>query len=317
MKKFLYLFSILFLINACDDGDVAVQDISFESATGAICGNLAFKIKDNEVLIINFKDITKSLINDQTKLKVPILSNIPENSITYRAYSGVPTAANFCGALSPAAPFVIEEWTATGGTIEITSTISKTTSTATTGNTNAETIDGYNQLIILRNVTFKKPNGEQFYEELRFGNLKLDFVKLDFTVFNLQDLEKCTTSGNKNLTAKNGISSLISFDNVTNLIQNTVTTTPRIATISVTNNLYYRVFDNLNLSTYNCALTYAATDTSVKQEWKASTGIVEVTTTQTGAQFIHNVVLKGVKFKQGNSEFYLGDSFKLGEIKTL
>ena len=315
MKKFFYLMSILFLLNACDDGDVAVQDISFESATGAICGSLAYKIKGNEVLIINFKDISKALINDQTKPKEPIVLNITDNSVTYRAYNAVPTAANFCGALPPASPIVVEEWTATGGTIEITSTTSKTTSTATTGNINAETIDGYNQLIILRNITFKKPNGEQFYEELRFGNIKSDFTPLNLT-FNLQDIERCTDSGNNNLTARNGISTLISFNNITNLIQNTVTTTPRVAAISAPNNLYYRVFTNFDVIASKCALTYATTDTSLKQEWKATSGSVEVITTSSGAVFIHKVYLKGVRFQKGNSEFYLGDDFLLGEIST-
>jgi hypothetical protein len=317
MKKFFGLLALLFLINSCDDGDVAVQDISFENATGAICTNLAYKIKGNEVLIINFADIKKAFIDDQTIANKPISLNIADgNSVTYRAYNDVPTASNFCGALPPASPIVVEEWTATGGTIEITSTISKTTSTATTGNTNQETIDGYNQLIILRNVTFKKPNGDQFYEEFRFGTIKPDFTRLNFEIFKQQTIEKCET--NNNLTSKNGITSLISFDNSSGIIQNsaTIVGSPRVATISPTNNLYYRVFDNLNFITYKCATSYLTTDSTLKQEWNATSGTVEVTTESSATNFIHKVRLKGVKFKKGNTEFYLGDDFELGEFET-
>ncbi len=317
MKKLFGLLSLLFLINSCDDGNVAVQDISFENATGAICGNLAYKIKGNEVLIINFADINKAFFDDQTITKKPITLNIADgNSVTYRAYNDVPTASNFCGALPPASPIVVEEWIATGGTIEITSTISKTI-TATSGNTNQETIDGYNQLIILRNVTFKKPNGDQFYEEFRFGTIKKNYSQLNFDLFKVEPIEKCGGII-YNLTSKIGATNLISIDNISELTPNEITPvgSPRIAVISTNTNLYYRVFEGLNLTNYKCKTSYLTTDPTLKQEWKASSGSIEVNTEKIGAIYIHKVSLKSIKLKKGNSEFNLGDDFKLGKIET-
>ncbi len=313
MKKFFGILFLLFLINACDDGDVAVQDISFEDVEGLKCNEngIVYKIKGNEVLILNIPKDSLAFKDDQTIANKPRIYAINSNTtVTYRAYNSVPTGANFCGAIPPATPIVIEEWTAIGGTIEITTTISKTTDETT----KAETITGYNHLVILKNVTFKKPNGEQFYEEFRFGNYKTTITPLSFTVFT-NDIKKCING--TNLTSNNGVISLISFDNNSDLIQSILTNgTPRIATISTANNLYYRVFVGLSQSTdLACTKTFLPTDTTLQQEWKATSGSVEVTTESIGNAFIHTVRLKGIKLKKGNSEFYLGDDFLLGQIE--
>lgn len=314
MRKFFGILFLFFLINACDDGDVAVQDISFEQVEGLKCNDngIVYKIKGNEVLILNIPKDSLAFKDDLTIVDKPRIYSINSNTtVTYRAYNSVPTGANFCGAIPPATPIVIEEWTAIGGTIEITSTITKTTDETT----KAETITGYNHLVILKNITFKKPNGEQFYEEFRFGNYKTTITPLNFTVFT-NNIKKCNNGTSSNLTSNNGLSSLISFDNNPDLIQPILTNgTPRVATISTNNNLYYRVFGGLSQTTdLTCAKTFLSTDTTLQQEWKATTGTVEVTTSPNGAAFIHEVRLKGVKFKKGNSEFYLGDNFLLGKI---
>ena len=215
---------------------------------------------------------------------------------------------------------MVEEWTATGGTIEITSTISKNNSTATTENTNAEQIDGYNYLIIFKNITFKKPSGEQFYEEFRFGNFKPKYDLLNFAVFKEQIIEQCddlNNVNNKNLTVRNGVTSMISFDNKPDLIQNVVTVegSPRTSAISADNNLFFRIFTtNFDTTESKCRQKYLPTEYS--QEWKAVSGKVEVVTTQQSSNvYIHKIYLVGIKFNKGNSEFYLGDKFYLGEYK--
>lgn len=319
MKIFIALFLSFFIINACDDGDVAVQEITFESIAGAQCPNTqtVYKIKGNEILYLKIIKQDFPFKEDQTEANKPRIYNIgSEASVTYRTYSGAVSGANVCDA-GTATPNLVEEWTATGGTIEITSTISKNNSTATTENTNAEEIDGYNFLIIFKNITFKKPLGEQFYEEFRFGNFKPEFKKLDFKVFT-DKIKKCPTSNN--LTSKNGITSLISFDNnVAGLIQNEITSVnnPRISVISDTNNLYYRIFTTnfTGNADYKCATSYTITDPILSQEWKATTGSVQVETTKSGDLYIHKFYLVGVKFKRGNSEFLLGDKFYLGELE--
>ena len=311
MKKFVAFIVLLVFIISCNDGNIAVQDISFDNVIGSNCGNLSYKIKGNEVLIIKFADINKAYILDQTLKDIPIVLTIDANNpITYRVYNSVPTDANFCGnQVPPAQPIVVEEWTATSGTIEITTTISKTTNTTT----NATTITGYNNFVQLKNITFNKPNGDQFYEIFNFGNINIPFPALNFAFD--QPIIKCATSSI--LTSKIGTVALISFDNAgTNIIQNVVTpvNNPRIAAVDVVNNkLFYRVFSNLDVNNYLCKSAFTTVDSMV-QEWTATTGTIEVTTTESGGLFTHKVRLKGVKFTKGNSDFYLGDDFYLGQI---
>ena len=50
MKKFLLLFIVIAFCFACDDGNVEVQDINFESGTGTVCDRTIYKIKGNEIL---------------------------------------------------------------------------------------------------------------------------------------------------------------------------------------------------------------------------------------------------------------------------
>ena len=298
---------------SCNDGDVAVQDISFENATGANCGNISYKIKGNEVLIIKYADITKAYIADQTEKDKPISLTIDENNpVIYRVYNAEPTAANFCGSqVPPATPIVVEEWTATSGTILITTTIAKSTDTTS----NATTITGYNNFVQLKNITFKKPNGDQFYETFNFGNITIPFSTLNFAF--TSNIEQCATSNN--LTSKIGSVALLSFSNIDNLIQqvDTPVNMPRVSVINLTNNkLFYRVFSAIDLnSNYKCKTAYVPTDTLL-QEWIATSGTVEVTTTSSGGLYTHKVRLKGVKFTKGKSDFYLGDDFALGQLQN-
>lgn len=312
MKKYFAFFIVILINIACNDGNIAVQDISFDSVAGFNCGNISYKIKGNEVLIIKYDDISKAYLTDQTLPNAPTSLVISAaNPVTYRVYNAPPTAANFCGSpVPPATPIVVEEWTATSGTIEITTTIAKMTDTAT----NATRISGYNNLVFLKNVTFKKPNGDQFYETFSFGNMSLSINQLNLTF--ADDIKQCLAP--KILTAKIGAVALMSFDNSDNLIQNIATTAGnrRISTInSTTNKLIYRTFSALDPANYLCKSAFLPAD-SLVDEWKAVSGTVEVETTQTGLLFSHKVFLKGVKFVRKNSDFYFGDDVQVGKIET-
>lgn len=312
MKKFFVYIIIIVLNFSCNDGNLKVQDISFDNVTGSNCGNLSYKIKGNQVLIIKFDDITKVYKPDQTLTNAPLTFPISSvNPVTYRVYSGVPSSVNFCSTpVPPATPIVVEEWIATSGSIEVTSTVSRSTNATT----NATTITGYNNFVQLKNVTFKKPNGDQFYETFSFGNISVAITPLNITF--PDDIKQCATP--KILTSKIGSVALMSFDNLDNLIQNIATNTgnPRVSVInSTTNKLLYRTFSVLDLNNYLCKTTFTPADTML-QEWKAISGKVEVETTQTGALFTHKVTLKNVKLVWNNSDFYLGDKFELGKLET-
>ena len=307
MKKYLGLLLLVLLINSCDDGYVTVQDISFESVAAANCGQIVYKIKSNQILLIKITENDTAFKSDQTKLNKPRIYNInANNSVTYRSYNGEVSGDNIC--INPPAtkPDVTEEWKAISGTIEITTTVNKSTNTTT----NATTIAGYNHSVTFRNITFSKPNGNQFYDVFNFG-----FYKTTITPLNLSfstTVQKCSLVANKIITNKIGSVALMSYDNNPDNINTTIGV--KTAAISATNKLYYRTFANLDPANYLCNATFGAGSTML-QEWVATSGTVEITTTNNvGTSLKHTINLKGVNLKFGNSDFYLGDNFNLGEI---
>lgn len=88
------------------------------------------------------------------------------------------------------------------------------------------------------------------------------------------------------------------MDNSTTLFENATTTTPRIALLSATNKLTYKLFSSTVNNAYFCSTTLPATPT-LTQEWNAvngvtdSSGIIEVTTTFiVGSGYQHTIHLK-------------------------
>ena len=297
---------LLFLINACDDGNVIVQDISFENVAAGACGPIVYKIKNNEILLLKITENDTAFKSDQTKLNTPRIYTInASNTVTYRSYSGAVTSNSIC--INPPAtkPDVTEEWTATGGTIEITTTINKSVNATT----NETSIVGYNHFVVFKNITFNKPNGSQFYDVYNFGFYKTTITPLNLSFSTTVNL--CTSGANNIITNKIGSVALMSYDNSPNNISSVLGV--KTATLSSSNKLYYRTFSNLDPLNYLCNTSFG-TGSTMLQEWTASSGSVEITTIDNGGgSFKHTVNLKGVTLNLGNSDFYLGDNFNLGE----
>lgn len=317
MKRFLGLLVCAFIFNSCDDGDMKIQNISFEDVTAAKCGNIVYKLNSSEALIIEITENANAFISETTALNTPRVYTInSQNHVVYRAYYGTVTSANICGTIQPATPTVTEEWNAVSGTIQITTTPIKTTNATT----HATKITGYNHYIVFKNIQFAKPNGTQLYESYVFGNYTTsptNNLPFAFTT----SLEKCTSS---NLINNSIGSEAIKLNIDPTLIANVVTplNTPRTGLISsTTNKLTYQLFNGAINTSYFCSATVPTTPT-VLEEWNAidgvanANGIIEVTTTTSGTGFLHTIHLKGVTLKKGNSDFYLGDDFLLGELLT-
>ena len=125
-------------------------------------------------------------------------------------------------------------------------------------------------------------------------------------------VQKCPVVGNTIITNKIGSVALMSYDNNPDNINTTIGV--KTAPISASNKLFYRTFANLDPANYLCNTGFVAGSTML-QEWVATSGTVEITTTNNGGTSLkHTVNLKGVNLKFGNSDFYLGDNFNLGEI---
>lgn len=313
---------LLALFNACDDGNLTQEDISFEDVATQSCSNsggsnkLIYKIKEKEALIIEIP--TATFTTEPTPVNEPIELNIgtTNNRVVYRFYNGNVAAANICETIAPATPVITEQWTATSGTMQIVTTAIKTTNATT----NATRITGYNHNITLKNVTFEKPNGTQVYETFPFGDYTTTATSLALNFD--QTLEKCTAS---NDVYNYNTSEALIFKIDPNLILNEATAinTPRTALIGTsTNILTYRLFSNLLTSDYFCQSTTPTTP-AVNQQWDGVVGVngvsgmIEVTTTTNGpGSFKHSIVLKKVSLQKGNNSFSLGDNYSLGELYT-
>ncbi|WP_405381562.1 hypothetical protein [Maribacter sp. LLG6340-A2] len=151
MKKYL-LIGCLFLFLACDDGDLQIETVDFDSVTDVQnCGtlstsstNVVFKINGDESLIIT---LASGLLKNEVTT-TDRESAVPSNSqVSYRIFSESVTSAYFCDAPPPLTPTVIEEIEAEGGTVAI--------STTTTDDVT------FTHTIKLSGITFVNENGSR------------------------------------------------------------------------------------------------------------------------------------------------------------
>ncbi|HEY0091053.1 MAG TPA: hypothetical protein VGB43_01085 [Flavobacterium sp.] len=322
MKRFLpYLFLSIILFG-CDDGDLTVENINFEDAVARRCGTLLYKMAANEALILEINDeaaLNEAVLSDATTAGSPRVYQIDSNHrVIYRSYDGDLATENICGSIPPATPSVVEEWTATSGTIEITTTPIINNNEEQPG---GQIIIGYRHSIIFRNINFLKPNGAQQYEAFVFG----DYTPTGFTPlpFNFSGtLEKCTSSnlvfdytGNEAL--------VLNIDPALIVNQATPAGSPRTGLLSATTNIlnYIGFYSGPLTPEYFCTDPLPSTPV-ISEVWTGvdgmanSSGIIEVTTTADGANFIHEIRLKNVTFKKGNTTFFLATDYLFGQLTT-
>src|SRR6478609_7051616 len=161
MKRILGLLSLLLFITSCDDGDITVDAIDFTEVAAQKCSakDVIYKVKGSEMLYL---EIPATTFTDKENLEnAPIVLEINStNKVTYRKYDDEVSADNICPTIPNATPNLMEQWKASGGTIQITATAIKNTNSTT----HATQITGYKYYIVLKNVTFQKPSGPQSYE---------------------------------------------------------------------------------------------------------------------------------------------------------
>lgn len=312
MKRILAILSLLLFINACDDGDLTVDAIDFSEVPAQKCTekDVIYKVKDAEMLFIEIPAST--FPEDETITGTPIEVAINStNKVTYRKYDDTVTSLNLCPTVPDATPNVIEQWNATAGIIQITSTAIKTTDTSD----NSTRITGYTYTINFKNITFQKPNGPQGYENFPFGTYAKTISPLAFGFNEEVDKSSCST---KIYDFSGGEVFTLDVADYATLFASAVTTTPRTALISATNKLSYRLYSNAVTDTFFCGTPNPTT--TLLQQWdavngiEATSGIIEVTTTTFGSGFQHTIRLKKVTLKKGNITFSLGDDYLFGTL---
>jgi hypothetical protein len=320
MKRVFSLLFFILVLNGCDDGNLTLETIDFEDTQTQSCSsnNIIFKLKEKEALLL---EIPKTyFVNEPTDPTTPLVVNIDNSTVRviYRFYDGAVSSENICNTIPPAKPFITDQWTATSGKIEITTT-AITTAGSIPGSTK---ITGYNHRIEFKNITFAKTNGTQVYETFVFGDYVTPATLLPLSFD--QTAEQCSLS--KQVYNYNSGESII-LDNLDpRLITNTETpiNSPRKALLgTLTNKLTYRLYSNGVLTPSYFCNTNTPLLPTVSEEWTGMngvenlSGIIEVSTEKNGTvAYKHTIVIKNATLKKGNSSFKLGDVYTYGELIT-
>jgi len=167
MKKLFVLVAAVFMLQACDDGDITLESFNFNPDNIQDCpnNNLVFNINRNELLLLNIPP--SSFLNEETPDGSPRIVNVnSSNQILYRIYSGNISSTSICSTIPPANPVIKNEWNATGGTIEIV--------TDKLFAADGVTITGYTHNIKFKNVNFSGSSNSFSFNEYNFGNHETD-----------------------------------------------------------------------------------------------------------------------------------------------
>ncbi len=167
MKRFIFLWVVLFAVSACDDGNFKVTNFNFDTATIQNCNGVLYKINKNEMLLLDIPATT--FVNTPTT--EPILLNVnATNRLIYRQYNTTVTSDSFCTTIPPASLSVSEEWSVKEGVEKSTGLIQIITTEIKDATT--EVVTGYNHEIRLLNVAFTNANSQFVFENYLFGNYK-------------------------------------------------------------------------------------------------------------------------------------------------
>jgi hypothetical protein len=330
MKRFLVIILLFITLQSCDDGDFDIDTFNFSAVSSNQCnssipGFFIYKINTVEALIIQIPE--SSFLNEITISGSPRTLAITEtNRVIYRIYDGAVTTGDICNTIPPASPVVVEEWEALAGTIEIVTTVNKTVDETL----NSSVITGYTHNVILRNVNFRKGNGqEQLFQSLTYGTYITTATQpANFAGFTVNNCDASFAfiykiSGRQSLK--------FTIDSSLFLNEATIAEAPRTALISDSNMLEINMYnDNIN-DEFVCSSTPLAFPV-LQQNWVSDngedgvSGMIEVRTFEeyeipTDNQsplvgYRQKVTLKKVTMRRNGVSFKLGDVFEFGEFVT-
>jgi len=128
MKNILCLSLLVFLI-ACDDGDLQIETIDFDSASIQNCdqisvetANVLFKLNSSEALILELPNGAIKNETSEGQVEYAVTVSGPAKA-TYRTFSDNVSTDYFCSDIPLTEPTVVEEIIAQGGKVLITTTV--------------------------------------------------------------------------------------------------------------------------------------------------------------------------------------------------
>ena len=168
MRKLFLLLTVFFTFNSCDDGDITLESFNFSSQSIQKCPDenktFLYKINDKELLLLNITATPYTYDSNFTEF--PYSKSYPIDntsvSIIYRLYNDTATTTTICSVIAPATPVVTNEWNATGGTLDVTTT--------QLFEADGITLAGYTHSIKLVNVNFSNGTNSFSFEEYFVGN---------------------------------------------------------------------------------------------------------------------------------------------------
>lgn len=128
MKKFLF-YGFLMLFISCDDGDLQIETLDFDSVTIQNCdaitvdiANVLFKLNATEALILELP--AGSIKNEVSEgVKEYSVGSSGPTKVSYRTFSDTVSNNYFCSNIPLTTPNVVEEIIAQGGSLFITTVL--------------------------------------------------------------------------------------------------------------------------------------------------------------------------------------------------
>ena len=326
MTKVLGFFAAVLFLASCDDGNLVFQDIDFNAVAAKKCDNKIYKINGSEAIILkigeseNDASFIAAFPTQPTPMDQPTILTIDNsaNKVVYRLYDGNVADSNICGSIPAAFPAIVEEWEATSGTIEITTTDITIANTAV-GYEGGEKLTGYQNNVVFRNITFNKTDGStQVYDVFPFGVYEKSVTPLAFN-FGDTALQKCNVS---NIIFKNVGTEAFSINLDSSLLDSSALGIVKTGIVSSTvNAVSYYVFPSSTIIDQDLLCSGTPT-TAPRQVWIGVdgepnfSGIVEVVASALpgGNGFSYEIRLKKLTLKKDRNEFLLADDYLFGEL---
>ena len=297
MKKLALLLFAGAIFTSCNDGDLVFNDLNFnENVQKCSQKSIYYKLNGNEMLLLNMTGI----INDTIPLPLNQEFETPTSgNILYRQYSGKAVAASICDLIAPATPQVVEEFTVnSAGKIKYKRErriIQKTNDTKVSIN--------YVYSFKFQNIVLSNQDKQIKYEDYNFGEYINSSSTLDFSLGNV--INYCDNSD----IVINKDRQIFKINNPEFQLTENVGT----QTVSLSNSNFITFYLLNQVINYNeaCDLNFSNPRTEITEEWKATTGTLEIITTANSTVenpeiitgYTHTLILKDATFVNGTDSF--------------
>lgn len=156
MKKIGITMFFLCMLLACSDGDLEVENISFNNTDVLSCTTdttavFLFKYASNQAMILT---IPTGSITQQIGTVTGTIPN--EYNLYYRSFNNTVSTSYFCSTYPPSSPLVVSEVVATGGNVKI--------ETILVNDENTGTFLRYDHLITISDLVIVNSQGQKIVD---------------------------------------------------------------------------------------------------------------------------------------------------------